>query len=94
LSVSVEKLGERGRATVAIDGVDCGSVEIPRTLRMISSNGMDVGCDPGSAVSDDYVAPHRFEGRIRRLVFEMPPRSRDDEREAARVEAAVAMARQ
>jgi arylsulfatase A-like enzyme len=94
VSVSLEKLGERGRATVAIDGVDCGSVEIPRILRMISSNGMDVGCDPGSAVSDDYVAPHRFEGRIRRLVFEMPPRSRDDEREAARVEAAVAMARQ
>lgn len=94
LSVHLEKLGERGRATVSIDGVACGSVEIPKILRMISSNGMDAGCDGGSAVSDDYEAPFAFQGKISRLVIELPDRSRKDEAEAAAVKAKVEMSRQ
>ena len=94
LSVQFEKVGKQGRATVSIDGVACGSVEVPTVLRMISSNGMDAGCDGGSAVSDDYQEPFRFEGEIRRLVFEMPERSRKDEAEAQKAQAAAAFARQ
>jgi arylsulfatase len=94
LSVRFEKLGRIGRATVAIDGVDCGSVEVPTVLRMISSNGMDAGFDGGSAVSDDYAAPFRFEGEIKRLVFETPERPRRDEAEAAKTAAAIAFAQQ
>ena len=94
LSVHLEKLGERGRATVSIDGVACGSVEIPKILRMISSNGMDAGCDGGSAVSDDYEAPFVFQGKISRLVIELPDRSKKDEAEAAAVKAKVEMSRQ
>jgi arylsulfatase len=94
LAVHFEKLGRRGRATVLIDGVACGEVETPTVLRMISSNGMDAGCDGGSAVSDDYEAPFAFEGRIKRLVFEMPDRPPRDEAAVARAEAAAAFAQQ
>jgi arylsulfatase len=94
LAVKLEKIGDSGKATVSIDGVECGSVEIPRILRMISSNGMDAGCDAGSAVSDDYAAPFNFQGKITRLVFEMAGRPPKDEAEALAVKAKVEMARQ
>ena len=79
---------------MSIDGVACGSVEIPKILRMISSNGMDAGCDAGSAVSDDYSAPFNFQGKIARLVFDMPGRPAKDEAEAMAVKAKVEMSRQ
>jgi arylsulfatase len=93
LGVRFEKIGRRGKATVTIDGVACGEVETPTVLRMISSNGMDAGCDGGSPVGD-YVAPFAFQGRIRRLVFEMPDRSPREEVEVARAQAAAAFAQQ
>jgi arylsulfatase A-like enzyme len=94
LAVKLEKIGDQGRATVSIDGIDCGSVEIPKILRMISSNGTDAGCDAGSAVSDDYAAPFRFDGKISRLVFDMAGRPAKDEAEALAVKAKVEMSRQ
>ena len=87
-------ISNTSRATVSIDGVACGSVEIPKILRMISSNGMDAGCDAGSAVSDDYSAPFTFQGKIARLVFDMPGRPAKDEAEAMAVKAKVEMSRQ
>jgi arylsulfatase len=94
LSANFEKTGRSGKATVLIDGVACGSVEVPTVLRMISSNGMDAGYDSGSPVSDDYAAPFAFQGRIKRLVFDMPKRSKRDEAEAARTAVAAAFAQQ
>jgi hypothetical protein len=61
---------------------------------MISSNGMDAGCDSGSPVGEDYAAPFRFEGRIKRLVFEMPNRSPRDEADVRKAEAAAAFVQQ
>jgi Sulfatase len=72
--------GEKGQATVLIDGVACGQVEVPQVLRMISSYGMDAGRDSGSAVGDDYQAPFEFQGRILQLVFDMPARNKRDEK--------------
>ena len=94
VSVAVEKVGTRGRATISIDGIPCGRVDIPILLRMISSTGMDAGRDAGSAVSDDYTAPFGFEGRIIRLVFEMPERTKRDEQAVQTAEAKAALARQ
>ena len=94
LAVVFEKLGKHGRATVTIDGVACGSVDIPIVLRMISSSGMDVGRDTGLAVSDDYTAPFDFQGAFRRMIFEMADRSPRAERQAQAVQMAVDMARQ
>lgn len=94
VSVTFEKLGERGRATLKIDGVACGQVEVPKVLRMISSYGMDAGRDAGSAVSDDYQAPFDFQGTIKRLVFDMPRRPKRDEREARAAQQASDLSRQ
>jgi arylsulfatase len=94
VSVAFEKLDKGGRATLSIDGKACGSVAVPTVLRMISSTGMDTGRDAGSAVSDDYVAPFAFAGRIVRLIFDLPERARRDERAAAAAETKAAMARQ
>jgi arylsulfatase len=94
VSVHFEKTGETGRATLRIDGVECGSVEVPKVLRMISSYGMDAGRDSGSPVSDDYDVPFEFQGRIRKLVFDMPRRNKRDEAAAREAQNASAMARQ
>jgi len=45
-------------------------------------------------VSDDYDVPFEFQGRIRRLVFEMPKRNKRDEAASRAAESASAMARQ
>ncbi len=80
VSVAFEKIGEKGCATVSIDGVACGKVEVPQVLRMISAYGMDAGRDSGSAVGNDYQAPFDFQGRIVQLVFDMPARNKRDEK--------------
>jgi hypothetical protein len=61
---------------------------------MISSYGMDAGRDSGSPVSDDYQVPFEFQGRIRKLVFEMPRRNKRDEAASRAAETASALARQ
>ncbi len=80
VSVSFEKIGEKGKATISINGAACGQVEVPQVLRMISSYGMDAGRDSGYAVGNDYQAPFDFQGKIRQLVFEMPARNKRDEK--------------
>jgi arylsulfatase len=85
--VDFVKTGDTARATLFIDGQACGSVAVPQVLRMISSFGMDAGRDSGQAVSDDYTAPFDFQGRIRRLQFEMPARARRDEQVSRRIKA-------
>jgi arylsulfatase len=94
VAVAFEKLGDKGRATISIDGKACGSVEVPRVLRMISSNGMDAGRDAGSPVGEGYEPPFAFKGKIKRLVFEMLERPKRDERLSAALAAKAAMKRQ
>jgi arylsulfatase len=94
VAVSFEKVGERGRATVLINDVACGNVEVPTVLRMISSAGMDAGRDAGSSVSDDYEPPFDFQGQIKRLVIELPERSRRAEAEAQTAQMKTDMSRQ
>jgi len=72
VAVVFERLDKHGRATLRIGGADCGSIDIPQVMRMISSSGMHVGRNPGSAVSPDYAPPFPFQGRLRRLVFQLP----------------------
>jgi hypothetical protein len=79
---------------VTIAGQECGAVEVPFVLRMISSGGMDVARDPGSAVSDDYKPPFEFQGSIHRLIFEIPDRGPKAETEARKAQIKSDMARQ
>ncbi len=95
VGVRFSRLGRVGaEAVVVVDGVEGETVAIPGVLRMISALGMDVGRDPGSPACDDYVAPFPFGGTIRRLVFEIPERSRAAEAEAEAADARAQMSRQ
>ena len=51
-------------ATLAIDGVECGTLEIPGLMRIISSMGPSVGSDHGSPVSTRYSDPFPFAGTL------------------------------
>jgi len=61
--------GRGGVLTIAADGADLASVEIPRLVRMLGSTGLDIGRDALSPVVDDYDAPFPFTGEIRSVTF-------------------------
>jgi arylsulfatase len=63
--------GEAGRATLVIDGSECGSIEVPYVMRIISSLGPTVGRDHGSPVSDRYSGPFPFEGTLERVDIQL-----------------------
>ena len=67
VGVRFRRDGAGGDATLVIDGEPAGSVSIPTVMRVISSVGSSIGYDHGSAVSEAYVAPFAFEGRLDRL---------------------------
>ncbi len=77
-----EREGGAGRLTLAADGRDLTSVEIPKVVRMLGSTGLDVGRDALSPVVGDYEGPFAFTGTIDRITFRI--RSRAD---AAEIEA-------
>jgi arylsulfatase len=76
-----DRTGKGGTLTVAVDGDDLTSIEIPKLVRMLGSTGLDVGRDALSPVVDDYEPPFAFTGRIRRITFRI--RSRADAAEIA-----------
>lgn len=59
--------GRDGQATLVIDGAECGQVEIPFVMLIISSVGPSVGFDHGSPVSRRYASPYAFEGTLDRV---------------------------
>jgi arylsulfatase len=85
LGVSVRRTGSSsGSLTLSVDGVSCGSADLPLFMRMISSVGPSVGFDHGSAVSRRYAAPFAFGGELLRVEIQLSPeRVRSDAVEAA-----------
>jgi len=73
------KEGIAGRVTLAVDGADIGTIEIPQIVRMMGSTGTDIGCDRLSTVVVDYEGPFAFTGEIRKATFRR--NSRRDETE-------------
>jgi hypothetical protein len=70
-------------------------MEIPGVMSMISAQGMDVGRDSGSPVTDDYVAPFVFPGTIHQIVIDVPKRlTPRQQKELAQVEEKTEMGRQ
>ncbi len=94
VGVAVERLGRVGRATVLIGGKPCGSVDLPFLVRRHSGGNLNLGCDEGIAVSDDYTAPFKFQGKLGEVVVEMPERSPTEARQAARTDVFADLARQ
>ena len=93
VGVAVERLGRVGRATVLIGGKPCGSVDLPFLVRRHSGGNLNLGCDEGIAVSDDYTAPFKFQGRINELVIDIPKLRGPEAKQAQQEEAEVELAR-
>lgn len=79
LTARFDRDGRGGVLTVGCDGDDLGSVEIPKIVRMLGSTGMDIGRDALSPVTDDYVAPYPFSGRIECVSFRTRSKADADE---------------
>ena len=94
VAVAFERLDRAARATLRIGDQDCGSIDIPRVMRMISSSGLNIGRNPGSAVSPDYAPPFVFEGGFDRLVFELPEKIDRSERQGDTLHASTTLGRQ
>ncbi len=90
VSARFERTGRTAVATVFIDGEEVGRADVPMAMRMMSSVGVDVGMDRGSAVSRRYEAPNPFVGTLERIDIEVTPSRR--EREAIELAEAAARA--
>jgi arylsulfatase A-like enzyme len=65
-------LGKGGQASLYIDGKRTGEGSVAATAAMIFSadDGLDVGCDTGAPVSEDYGAgDNAFNGRVRGVLL-------------------------
>jgi arylsulfatase len=63
--------GRGGTLELAIDGVPCASAEVPMVMRMISSVGVSIGYDRGSAVSARYRSPFAFTGTLHEVEIQL-----------------------
>jgi len=62
----------RGVGVLTVDGREAARGEIPRTLGgLFTIEGLDVGQDAATAVSDQYEAPFPFSGAIESIVVEV-----------------------
>jgi arylsulfatase len=60
-----------GVVTLVIDDKECGSMELPFVMRIISSIGMSVGQDHGSPVSKEYKDEFAFAGTLQRVDIQL-----------------------
>ena len=67
--------GGGGTLTLAADGQDLASLDIPIIVRMLGSTGLDIGRDSLSPVVDDYEGPFPFTGSIDRITFSIQSRA-------------------
>jgi arylsulfatase len=67
--------GTGGVLTLAVDGADLGSVDIPAVVRILGSTGMDIGRDGLSPVVGDYDGPFAFTGAIDRVTVHIRSRA-------------------
>jgi arylsulfatase A-like enzyme len=93
VGVRFRRTGEGGHATVVVDGEECGTVELPFVMRLISSVGSSVGYDHGSPVSDRYRDEFPFQGRLERIDIELRS-GRAADLDAAATDQRATMARQ
>ena len=95
LGVRFRRVGKRaGHATLVIDGTDCGELELPFAMRMMSSVGPSVGYDHGSPVSERYDDAFRFGGTVHEVVVQLVSERPRENAEDAAADARSAMTRQ
>jgi arylsulfatase len=85
---------KKGTITLLIDGTECGSIDVPSTVRTYTT-GMSIGRDSLSPITDDYEAPFPFKGKIRRVEIDLQPfRSPAEEQKDAEARHRTEMAKQ
>ncbi len=71
VGVRFRRHGKTGAATLVIDDEECGTLDIPLVMRMMSSTGPSVGYDHGSPVSERYDGPFPFAGHLERVDIQL-----------------------
>jgi arylsulfatase A-like enzyme len=71
VGVRFRRISRNGIATLVINGEECGTVEIPYVMGVMSSIGPSVGYDHGSPVSDRYSNTFPFEGTLERVEIQI-----------------------
>jgi arylsulfatase len=94
VGVRFRRTGRGGTATLVVDGEECGGLELPLVMRMISSVGASVGEDHGSQVSPRYDGPFPFEGTLERVDIQLLTVRPADAAPLAAAEERAAMGRQ
>ncbi len=75
LTATFRRNGKEGTIGIGADGCELATVAIPRIVRMLGSNGLDIGRDALSPVVDDYQGPFPFSGTIHRATFQIHTRA-------------------
>lgn len=94
VGVRFRRVDDGGEATLVIDGVERGQVQVPFVMRMISSVGASVGFDHGSPVSERYRGEFPFEGRLEQVDVELRSAPRAEVAEIAATDERSSMGRQ
>jgi len=72
IGVNFTRKGRTGTISLKIGEIECGTIEVPYVMRMISSTGLDIGRNSLSPVTDDYKAPFVFTGKINKVNIKLP----------------------
>lgn len=94
VGVRFERTGKGGHASVVIDGAECGTVEFPFVMRVISSMGSSIGFDHGLPVSRRYSDAFPFEGTLHRIDIELAQSRKPESADEAGASQRAGMARQ
>jgi len=95
LGVNFVRKGRKGTINLIINEKECGSIQVPYIMRMISSTGLDIGRNSLSPVTDDYKAPFDFTGTIKKINIKLPRyRKPSQKREDAETQFRAEMSKQ
>ncbi|MBX9722957.1 MAG: sulfatase-like hydrolase/transferase, partial [Candidatus Obscuribacterales bacterium] len=73
--------GKGGTGTLTVNGEQVAQGRIERTQGFCFSadEGVDVGCDLGTAVSKNYEIPFKFTGKLGKITVDLKPASPEDQ---------------
>ncbi len=69
-----KEMGKSGTITLYVDDKEAGSGKVEQTtpFKYSLSENQDIGLDTGTSINDDYKVPFAFQGKIERVVVELP----------------------
>jgi arylsulfatase len=72
IGVNFKREGSTGTISLRIREEECGTIQVPYIMRMISSTGFDIGRNSLSPITDDYKSPFEFKGKIKKINIKLP----------------------